>query len=378
MRSGSSPEWHARIADAAGQVEFESLFDSSLYLTFRDRDRDRVLYSGPAPLELVPTVRVDADDPPAFESSSFLKLEHAGDERPDVVALHELGWNASSFGEHEFPPGKVRVIAGGAFSGFERFERQVELAADVDVVLRIECRREPLLRFGASAAQVQQIVVEAGGESTRVWGESDTEIAVPAGRPFSLVVLSARGVQALQQPGITRDTELDLATLPWIERRVDLRAEENATATLAFVLDPNVGSATRIVLRGPWGRWDGDDARFANGVARVPPKVPFEAWIAAEGHARRCVIGVTPAAGEKAEIDARLEPLAQLALAGPIAWVRDGQEWLDHDAATAGARSLHWEARAGPHTLEVALSDGRRVEIELALRPGERRELELR
>ena len=82
-----------------------------------------------------------------------------------------------------------------------------------------------------------------------------------------------------------------------IESRLDLDDETARTATLEIAFPTSLLGVAKAGVRFGWQRVEVEPEE--DGVARVrlPPDVPFEAWLEAEGCAPRCLLGRAPAAG---------------------------------------------------------------------------------
>lgn len=265
----------------------------------------------------------------------------------------------------EFPAGGVLVSAGGAFSGWERVEREVELAAGATVELALEPLPEPRLAV-LVPDEAYRVVVQAGTSSVELAPrDGRVETPVPAGE--RLVVLSdgermRRRVRAAL-PAPTSDVRpvvtIDLRGEGFLLPATRAQLADGAPRERLVVEVPDVGGT--LTATGPGGpavERTGPTAFTVDAPAGHAVALRFrapgfaECWTACTTAARRVTLAPTPLAS----VELVDETSLGVTVEGPLG------ERLD---------ALH----PGPLSLTLVHDDGRRGILSLELEPGETRTL---
>lgn len=373
---GHAPEWSFTNTDAEGRAAFAFAFhwkNLLLHAPLPGRDDTLLDFASWDCGELLLRQDGDVRNRAPIDSDAEVVIEIAA---PGLrfVLLHEQGWRADSKGTHRFPPGNVRLFAGGPFTGFVERTQTFELKPGATTSLSIDAQREPQLSIAAIAGQggepvSVELVLEAAGQSVRFAHNKTTSYSVPPGVPVTVALTSVR------RPFAVVLSPEELAKPLVIEELAGWKNQPPAPEleTLEIEVPAELKELLRVraQARGTLGHRCGPGEE--GWPIRIERGAAVELSLRADGYVSRKI--VLPAGAPRPRIVAELVRCARIELSG------EGLNALlgPQGAAKRDENDVFTLRELAPGPLELALDiDGTWHTLALNLEPGARRELKLR
>jgi hypothetical protein len=352
--------YHVPTTDARGTFAVESCYEAQeLTIEVLGPEGREHVFSGSLPANREVALRIHADDWPADTPTGNIAVRLANAADVPVIAFHEDGWADYSGLHRPFPAGKILLLVGGAFSGWEEQQLELYLEEDQDLVLDLEPRPEPELEILTKPGEVHRLVVQAGSRSIELDDGAVTH--VPAG--VEVVVLSeGKFDRRLVLGPLSADATADLRSRDsLLDSR---RAQLIATAPREILeIEISHAGAGSLTVRGP-----GDPTVERTG----PGEFEVEAPAGYPVLLRYTANGFAECWASTKTLEKRLT-LRPTRLAALTIENETGQQLTVEGPAAGRLEALH----PGPLSLILRLADGRRTLLSLELAPGERRTLRL-
>lgn len=374
--AGYAPEWSFTSTDAEGRAAFRFAFlyeNLLLHAPLPGRDDTLLDFAGWDCGELLLRQDGDVRNRTPIDTDAKVVVDVAA---PGLrfVLLHEQGWRAESKGTHHFPPGKVRLLAGGPFTGFVERTETFELKPGTTTSLAIDAQPEPQLSIEAIEGPGDEpvsvvLVLEAAGHSVRFAHDKSTSYPVPPGASVTVALPFVR------RPFAVVLTPDELAKPLVIEELAGWKNQPPAPELEALEIEVPSELTERLRVRAQARGTLGHS--FAPGKKGWPIQIErgaaVELSLRADGYVSRKI--VLPAGAPRPRIVAELVRCARVELSGTGLNALLGP----HGAAKRDEHDVFTLEELAPGPLELALDiDGVWHTLHLNLEPGASRVLELR
>lgn len=377
--------WSTARTDSEGRLEIRSPLESpESVLGVLEPEREDFVGVVDPPDEREIPLRLGSQDSPVEESGMAVPVSltrvGSADEIEDlprgtVQVFHEDGHHVRGVGDHLLPPGRVRLVIGGDFTGWRQELRELELAAG-GLRLELDPQPEPRLTVQLPEEGIWSVQIQAGDDSVGHGHDGGSEsFPVPPGKAITVLARAHQGgeVRRVDVPPLEDDATVRMDTPECVlVEGLAMLADDAERSTVRFLFRDPDGEAVQLSNEMfanayswacGWGSVSEKEVEIAAGS-------PFVAEFGADGHQTAWVRGNAPEPGKTLDFTVTLRPLATVRVNGPVARARGGgRVALQRD----DARIL--EVAPGPLRLLVEREDGQWIAVQLDLAPGDDRVL---
>lgn len=355
---------HTLRSDAEGRFTIPSRYGNwSMGLYSLEAGEQRYLATIPTVPGLDLHVRDQADEWPEDTPSGTLSISGFRPGSGEIWACHRDGWLEDISDKDcpglEFPAGEGFLLVGRAFSGFAPTTIPFTLAAGESLELAVSPEPEPRVTLRVPDTEFSTIRVQAHHE-TREGPPLDEAFPVPANQQLCFL---------FEYQGEVRRVVIDAAQDGHI---IDLRPE--STIVQAAPVDRELGLArfsiptgSKLEVYSPGSKCEALERNESETITvQGPVGSTFLVRLSAAGHAntwRRAHIGPDK---DSQAASLQLNPLASLRLHSNQEFQVAGMDSDDLESLVPGLLNL-----------VITTADGNRIGLQIDLKPGEQRRIDL-